>query len=476
MGIVFGTSGWRAIIADEFTVANVRLVTEAIVAEFEAQGADPARGLVIGYDTRFLSERFAAECAAELGRLGWMGYLTTRETPTPTLSYAIRTQQAVGGINFTASHNPAQYNGMKLSTSDGAPALPELTRAVEARIGQLMAMEGADARRRAASRSAVVGKTVMHDPRRTYLEDLTTKIDFATIAGAHLRLAYDPLWGTGRGYVDTILREQGCEVLTVHDERDVLFGGNSPEPSERNLAEMRALILEEKLALGVATDGDADRFGFIDRDGSFLSANHILALVFDYLCQTRPTLAGGVARSVATTHLLDRLARHYGRELYETPVGFKYIGEMIIEDRLLLGGEESAGMTIKGHLPEKDGILACLLVVEMMAARQASLGEMIEDLFHRHGALYSERVGVRLTPEVQARLSARLAADPPTKIGAWQVVDVNRADGVKYLFEDGSWLLLRLSGTEPVVRCYAESHSKKDLEVLLETGSQFVRQ
>jgi phosphoglucomutase len=425
--------------------------------------------VIIGYDTRFLSERFAAESAAELTRIGWRAYLTTRETPTPTISHAIRAHRAAGGINFTASHNPPQYNGMKLSTADGAPALPELTQAVEARIGQ-MSNEGEQGAGGGANQSVI-----MLDPKGAYLADLESKIDFGKIEQAGLRLAYDPLWGTGRGYLDEVLRAHGCEVQTVHDERDVLFGGNSPEPSERNLAEMRELILEKKLALGVATDGDADRFGFVDRDGSFVSANHILALVCDYLCETRPSLQGGIARSVATTHLLDRVAAHYDRAVYETPVGFKYIGEMIIEDRLLLGGEESAGLTIKRHLPEKDGILACLLVVEMMAVRQASLREMIEALFHRHGALYSERVGVRLTQEVQSRLSARLAADPPTKIGAWTVVDVNRADGVKYLFDDGSWLLLRMSGTEPVVRCYAESHSQKDLEVLLETGSQFVR-
>jgi phosphoglucomutase len=473
MGITFGTSGWRAIIADEFTMANVRLVTRAIARELESRGGDPAQGLIIGYDTRFLSERFAAECAAELTGMGWRAYLTTRETPTPTISYAIRSHRAVGGINFTASHNPPQYNGMKLSTSDGAPALPELTQAVESRIGEMRS--AGEERRGARTAGGASPSTILLDPKGAYLADLESKIDFGKIEAAGLRLAYDPLWGTGRGYLDEALRAHGCEVRSVHDERDVLFGGNSPEPSERNLAEMRELILAEKLALGVATDGDADRFGFVDRDGSFVSANHILALVCDYLCETRPTMAGGIARSVATTHLLDRVARHYQREVYETPVGFKYIGEMIIEDRLLLGGEESAGLTIKGHLPEKDGILACLLVVEMMAVRQVSLREMIDTLFHRHGALYSERVGVRLTPEVQSRLTARLAADPPSKIGAWRVVDVNRADGVKYLFDDGSWLLLRMSGTEPVVRCYAESHSEKDLEVLLETGSQFVR-
>ena len=467
MAITFGTSGWRAIIADEFTMANVRLVTRAIASVLHEESAGGS--IVVGYDTRFMSERFAAECGAELAAMGLTAYLTTRETPTPTISYAIRTKKARGGINFTASHNPPQYNGMKFSTADGAPALPEVTQRVEKRIAEMQAGTASFAGTGSA------GEVVMLDPREDYLLDLTGKINFGKIAAANLKLAYDPLWGTGRGYLDEVLRRNGCEVRTVHDYRDVLFGGYSPEPSEKNLAEMRELILTNKLALGISTDVDADRFGFIDRDGTFVSANHILALVLDYLCETRPHWTGGMARSVATTHLVDRVAKHYGRETYETPVGFKFIGEMINEDKIILGGEESAGLTIKGHFPEKDGILACLLVVEMVAARGASLGEMIESLFHKHGALYSERVGIKLTPEVKERLQKRLAADPPATIGGWKVTEVNRMDGVKYIFDDGSWLLLRMSGTEPVVRCYAETHSKKDLEVLLETGSQFVR-
>lgn len=466
MGITFGTSGWRAIIADEFTLDNVRLVTRAIASVINESGA--GGNFIVGYDTRFLSERFAAVCAAELAELGFQAYLTTRETPTPTISYAIRTKQAKGGINFTASHNPPQYNGMKLSTADGAPALPEVTKRVEQRIAEMQAGNSA------VGTAAAPGQVIEFNPLEDYLADLATKIDFAKIAQAKLKLAYDPLWGTGRGYLDEVLRRNGCEVQTVHDYRDVLFGGYSPEPSERNLAEMRKLVLDQKLALGVATDGDADRFGFIDRDGTFMSANHVLALVLDYLCESRPTWSGGMARSVATTHLVDKVAKRHGRETFETPVGFKFIGELINEDKIILGGEESAGLTIKGHFPEKDGILACLLVVEMVASRGASLGEMLEELFRKDGALYSERVGVKLTPEVKDRLQKRLSAEAPDSIGGRRVVEVNRMDGVKYIFDDGSWMLLRMSGTEPVVRCYAETHSKKDLEVLLETGSQFV--
>jgi alpha-D-glucose phosphate-specific phosphoglucomutase len=469
MSITFGTSGWRAVIADEFTLENVRLVTSAIASVLNEESTGGS--VIVGYDTRFLSERFAAECATELAGLGFEAYLTTRETPTPTISYAIRTKGARGGINFTASHNPPQYNGMKFSTADGAPALPEVTKKIEERIAEYQ-LGGAGKAQKPERKSAA--EPIALDPREDYLNDLGAKIDFTKIASAKLKLAYDSLWGTGRGYLDEVLRRRGCEVYTVHDYRDVLFGGHSPEPSEKNLGEMRQLVLDKKLALGVSTDGDADRFGFIDRDGSFVSANHILALVLDYLCETRPAWTGGVARSVATTHLLDRIAQRNGRQVYETPVGFKFIGELINQDKIILGGEESAGLTVKGHFPEKDGILACLLVVEMVAARGASLGEMLEELFRKDGALYSERVGIKLTPEVKSRLQKRLSSDPPDTIGGRRVAEVNRMDGVKYIFDDGSWMLLRMSGTEPVVRCYAETNTRKELEVLIETGSKFV--
>jgi phosphoglucomutase len=415
-----------------------------------------------------LSEKFAAECATEFAELGFESYLTTRDTPTPVISHAIRTKGARGGINFTASHNPPQYNGMKFSTADGAPALPEVTKKIEERITEF---QSGRAGKPGGKNSA---EAITLDPREDYLKDLGARVDFAKIASAGLKLAYDPLWGTGRGYLDEVLRRHECEVSVVHDYRDVLFGGHSPEPSEKNLAELRQFVLDKGLALGISTDGDADRFGFIDRDGSFVAANYVLALILDYLCEMRPNWTGGVARSVATTHLVDRVAKRRGRQVYETPVGFKFIGELVNQDKIILGGEESAGLTVKGHFPEKDGILACLLVTEMVASRGASLGEMLEELFRKDGALYSDRAGIKLTPEVKDRLQKRLSSDPPDSIGGRRIAEVNRMDGVKYIFDDGSWILLRMSGTEPLVRCYAETNTKKDLEVLIETGSKFV--
>jgi phosphoglucomutase len=464
MSIRFGTSGWRAVIADEFTFAGVRSVTSAICSHFKSTNlADKL--MVVGYDTRFLGERFAEECANVISENAFRVLLCDEPVPTPTISHVIRTNGAICGINFTASHNPPEYNGMKLSTSDGAPALPEITRNVE------------DIIKRTASKSVPAKPATANDfqkfaARPGYLEDLSTKIKFDLIAQAAGRYAYDPLWGTGRGYLDEVLRTHGLEVETIHDWRDVLFGGRSPEPEASHLDELRQVVLSKGCTLGLATDGDSDRFGIIDANGSFITPNQLIALLFDYLVESRKW-TGGAARSVATSHLVDRVAEARGLPVYETPVGFKYIGELINENKIVIGGEESAGLSIKGHYPEKDGILACLLAAEAVAARGASLTEQLDELYGRVGKLESGRIGIRLTPEIMESLSDKLKQDPK-EIGGRRVERTNRLDGVKFIFADGSWLLMRPSGTEPVVRIYAESESAKDLEVLLEQGHKFL--
>jgi phosphoglucomutase len=356
---------------------------------------------------------------------------------------------------------------MKLSTADGAPALPEVTKSVEGLLNETIA--GSIPQQAA---QAGLAETETHSPRADYLADLEKKVDFDVIEKAGGRYAYDPLWGTGRGYLDTALRNRGLEVLTIHDWRDVLFGGRAPEPEASHLDELREVVLTKKCVLGLATDGDGDRFGVVDSDGTFITPNQLIALLFDYLAESR-NWTGGVARSVATSHLVDRVAKERGRTVYETPVGFKYIGELINEDKIILGGEESAGLSIKGHYPEKDGILACLLAAEAVAARGASLTRQLADLYARIGKLQSGKIGVRLTPELMASLSERLSRDP-SAIGGRPVVQTNRIDGVKFIFGDGSWLLMRPSGTEPLVRIYAESESEKDLEVLLEQGRKYL--
>ncbi|HEX8707132.1 MAG TPA: phosphoglucomutase/phosphomannomutase family protein [Pyrinomonadaceae bacterium] len=467
MAIRFGTSGWRAIIADEFTFTGVRQVTRAICEQLRASGQGDGSLIIVGYDTRFLGEQFAAECVREISARKFRAFLCSHPVPTPTISHAIRSTGAVGGINFTASHNPPEYNGMKFSTADGAPALPDITKQVEQLVGWIQ-QRGAE-----RSQSPVTeGGSESYDPRPAYLADLGSKINFDLLARAGGRYAYDPLWGTGRGYLDEALRAHGLEVETIHDWRDVMFGGRSPEPEASHLDELREAVARGSCVLGLATDGDADRFGVLDADGTFITPNQLIALLFDYLAESRGWTEG-VARSVATSHLVDRVAEARGLALYETPVGFKFIGELINEDKIILGGEESAGLSIKGHYPEKDGILACLLAAEAVAARGASLSEQLENLYGRVGRLESGRVGVRLTPEIAASLPEKLKQEP-TVIGGRRIARTNRIDGVKFIFEDGSWLLMRPSGTEPVVRVYAESESEKDLEVLLEQGRKYL--
>ena len=466
MPIKFGTSGWRAIIADEFTFAHVRLVTRSICNYLSSTGSEDGTSLVVSYDTRFLGEKFAAQCVEELSNYGLNAIFCDQPTPTPTISHTIRERGAAGGINFTASHNPPEYNGMKFSTADGAPALPEATRQVEQLISNAQPESGG------ATGNKNVGKIEVYDPRPSYIADLEKKLRFDVIARAGGSYAYDPLWGTGRGYLDKALRDHGLEVETIHDWRDVLFGGRSPEPDDAHLDELRAAMKRRGCVLGLATDGDGDRFGVLDADGTFITPNRLIPLLFDYLADSRGW-TGGVARSVATSHLVDRVAEARGLPLYETPVGFKFIGELINEDKIILGGEESAGLSIRGHYPEKDGILACLLAAEAVAARGASLTEQLNDLYARVGRLETGRIGVRLTPDILATLPDKLKRDPEA-IGGRRVVRANRSDGVKFIFEDGSWLLLRPSGTEPLVRIYAESESEKELEVLLEQGRKYL--
>jgi phosphomannomutase len=459
--IRFGTSGWRAIIAEEFTVANVRRVVGAI-ARYVVSTAGGRPSLVVGYDPRFLSERFAGLAAEVAAQHGIHCYLSPDCVPTPTVAFAIRQQKADGGINFTASHNPAEYNGIKFSMANGAPALPEVTKKIEAEI---------------ASPSAVTlpespAPIERADLRPAYLDELAQKVNLEVIRSANLRLVYDPLYGAGRGYLDGLLARAGVKVVSLHGTRDVLFGGHPPDPADEYLGELRQAMAETGAHLGLATDGDADRFGILDEGGTFVSPNHILALLLDYLIESR-RWPGGVAKSVATTHLLNAVAEHHRIPLYETPVGFKYIGELIEQDQLILGGEESAGMSIRRHVPEKDGILACLLTAEMVASRRAPLAAQLRELFRKVGGYYPGRWNVPLTEPVRIRFTERSRAEYSSFEGR-RVTKTDRTDGLKLLLEDGSWVLFRLSGTEPVCRLYCEARSEQGLEELAAAARRFL--
>lgn len=460
--IHFGTSGWRAIVADEFTLPNIRRAVAGI-ARYVAKQPGNHRVLV-GRDPRFLGEMFVEESARLLAAHGIVPEVIPEPAPTPAIAYAVRRRKTSGAINFTASHNPPEYNGIKFSTPDGAPALPEVTRQIEAEIAAL----GDDVP--AAPAEARPFDTV--DVKPDYLQRLDELLDLKAVAKANLRIVVDPFWGAGRGYAQQILTAHGVPAVSVHDYRDVLFGGHAPEPDGPLLDDCRAKMRETNAALGIASDGDADRFGIVDRDGAFIQPNYVIALLFDYLVESRGW-RNGVAKSVATTNLINALAERHNVPLYETPVGFKYIGELINQDKIAIGGEESAGLTIRGHVPEKDGILAGLLVAEMVAVRGKSLGEQLHDLFAKVGSFYPVRENFHLTQQAKDKFTEKLKTDP-TELDGRRVSKIVRTDGLKLIFQDGSWVCYRLSGTEPVVRAYTEARTKEDSARLTKAAEQWV--
>ena len=462
--IKFGTSGWRAIIADEFTFANVRLATEAIGRYTKRR--KPSATLLVGYDTRFASEDFGREVARVLSSQNIRVRLCSQAVPTPAVAFTIVHDKLDGAINITASHNPGEYNGLKFSTPDGAPALPEVTSEIEKEIVEL---QKSNWEFTAKPNDSLIEKV---DIGPAYLRDLATKIDLNKIRNANIGLAYDALHGSGAGYLDGLLRQENIPIMALHTNRDVYFGGHHPEPADEQLGELKVVMKKNWLKLGLATDGDADRFGILDEGAEFIYPNELISMLLDYLIESRGW-PGGVARTVATTHLIDRVAKLHKREVLETPVGFKYIGEYIKEGKIVLGGEESAGLSIRGHVPEKDGILACLLITEMLASRGKSLKNQLKDLFSKVGEVYNRRLNVKLDPAISARVKQKIASDVHEFHGR-RVREQNRVDGLKLLFDDGSWALMRPSGTEPVVRYYAESTSTEDLDKLLEYGRQWI--
>lgn len=463
--IRFGTSGWRGIIGDDFTFDSVRIATQGI-ANYLKKSGQKGSGVIVAYDTRFLSEKFASAAARILAFNDIKAFLCTRDVPTPCVSFETIRRKAMGAINFTASHNPPEYNGLKFSTANGAPALPEVTQQIELEI---QAVQKKDERLDVYEKTELIEEI---DPKDRYLHELRQKVDVEAIRSSGLRIAIDALYGTSRDYLDYFLLESGVEVKIIHNFRDPYFGGFSPECSEKNLTDLRQVVTEEKFDLGLATDGDADRFGIIDERSRFVPANTIIALLALYLKRYRD-IPGGLARSVATSHLMDAIARKLDVPLYETPVGFKYIGELILADRIALGGEESAGMSMYRHLPEKDGILACLLVAEMVARTGKKLGQLSEELVEEFGPFHSKRVDLKLTPHIRESVAAKLA-NPPDQLEGMEVREVNTIDGVKLVFDDRTWLLFRLSGTEPVVRLYAEASNQKDLRHLIDAARKFV--
>ncbi len=470
--IKFGTAGWRAVISDEFTIGNVRLVTQAIANYIKEQATSDKREVVVGYDTRFMSENFAKVSSTVLAANGIKALITTRDVPTPAFAYEILKKGTLGGINFTASHNPPEYNGIKFSPSWGGPALPETTNAIEKNCALLMEGESS-VRDISWEKGKEKGLIEYVNPRPKYINRINELVNLEAIKKAKLKVAVDLLYGTGRDYLDAILKQAGCEVKVLHNWRDVLFGGSPPEPSSLYLGELVKMVKEEKCALGLATDGDSDRFGIIDRDGTFISPNQVLALLLNHLVKTR-NWKGVVARSVMTTSFVDAIARIHDIQVKETPVGFKYIAQVMRQNGMVIGGEESGGLTIQGHIPEKDGILACLLIAEMVAFEGKSIGEILDGLYRKVGLFLGERINFHLKENEIENLKAKLKKDLPQEIAGLKVDKTVNIDGLKFILSDRSWLGIRLSGTEPVVRLYVEADEAEKLEKLKEAGKRLI--
>jgi len=457
--IKFGTSGWRDIIARDFTFDNVRLAAQAIAQYLNAEIRNEQSPLhfreptvILGHDTRFLGREFSLAAAEVLAANDLEPLLCDRDTPTPVIAHSIRHRRAAGGINFTASHNPPEYQGLKFSTWNGAPATPEVTSKLQA---ENFSFKG-----------AVIGtyECRLFNPQPDYFKQLRKLVEFNVLKKARLKAAVDFSYGTGRGYLDKLLEGAGATVTSFHDELNPLFGGHHPEPNAENMREVRQFVRRGGAQIGLGLDGDADRFGIVDRDGTWLTPNQVLTLTLYHLKKNRGW-TGAVVRTVPSSHQVDAVAEMLGVKVHETPVGFKYIGALMESEPIIVGGEESGGLSVKGHVPEKDGILACLLMAELVATEGKALGQILTDLSKKIGGFHTDRINISFAPEMKQALLTRLGSGL-TGIGPFPVQKFITTDGYKFLLPGGEWVAFRASGTEPLIRCYIEAKSKSNLKKL----------
>lgn len=455
-GIRFGTDGWRAVMNDEFILANVRRVAWAI-ADHILVGQGAGAEIVIAHDTRFFAEEFAQACARVCVARGLAVRMAGRPLPTPLAAFAVKHYQTAGAIMLTASHNPAIYGGMKFIPDYAGPATPEITASIEARIAE--APEDIPV----AFGEFLMGECEPYDP---YKEHVAGLLDLESIADARPSVLVDPMHGAGQGVLSSLLTQFGCEVREMHSGRDVMFGGILPDPSKENLAFLARAVRHGGYSLGLGLDGDADRFGVIDSEGEYLAANDLVSLFAVHLARNRGR-QGAIVRTVATTHRLDSIARIMGLELKETPVGFKYIAQTMLAEPVLIGGEESGGVSIGGHIPEKDGVLANLLAVEVYSAGGGlPLSRMLQALEEETGPRVFRRMDLHVPEDRKAGMIDSLKDEPPERVGPWAVTDVRTVDGVKLVMEGDRWLLARPSGTEPLLRVYLEAESPEGLSEL----------
>ncbi len=480
MAIKFGTDGWRAVMSDTFTFANLRQLAQAIADAVAAEswlngdvnGSKLNKNtMVVGFDTRFLSDRFAVDVARVFAANGFKVFLAQADSPTPVISYAIRNLKAIGGVMITASHNAPRYNGIKLKAAFGGSALPEQCRQVEVYLNDNEAQ--ARGPNLMDYQQAKELKLIQRfNPLPAYQEHIRSIIDFDLIADNPQRIVVDSMYGSGRGTISAVLQGTGCEVTEVRGEMNPGFGGVHPEPIAKNLGALAGAISMGLGSFGLATDGDADRIGAMDERGNFVDPHKIMALTLKYLVEKKK-LKGSVVRTVSTTRMIDRLAKRYGLTVHETPVGFNHIADYMLHDDVLIGGEESGGISFKGHIPEGDGILMGLILVELIAESGKTLYELVEELLEDVGPAEYERRDLRLSsPVSKTKMVERLQQEAPKTLGGKSLVEVSTSDGVKYIFEDDSWLLIRPSGTEPVLRVYAEGRSKEMVKEMLAYGEK----
>ncbi|MEW6619438.1 MAG: phosphoglucomutase/phosphomannomutase family protein [bacterium] len=460
--------GWRTIIGDGFTFDSVRILAQAI-ADYIKERTKIKRDVVIGYDSRFLSDKFAQIVASVLAGNGLKVWMTNRPTPTPVIAYELLKRESGGGVNITASHNPPEYSGMKcFSTLKGGWKYALINKEIKERFLSLPLKKVKEI----SYEQGIEAKSIcLIDPMEDYLKYLKSLVDIDLFKKANLKVVINPMHGTACGYLERIFKEIGCECIALNTKMDPLFGGSPPDPSEVTLKDTAELVVKNSAHLGLATDGDADRFGVVDEKGIYLDPNKVFALILFYLLKTKGW-KGKVAKTITVTHLVDAICKKYHCSLIETSIGFKYIGEAI-QEGAIIGGEESGGMAVKGHIPEKDGILGCLLMAEMVAVEKKPLSKILQELYAEFGTFFYKKMSLYVTDKERELFLMKLTNNPPTEfagIAVKRVVSEN-----KFILEDGSWVTLRASQTEPVIRCYAETNNNHKLEKMLESGSKFIK-
>jgi alpha-D-glucose phosphate-specific phosphoglucomutase len=463
--IKFGTDGWRGIIAQDFTFDNVRACSQA-VADYLKQADLSQRGLVIGYDNRFASEDFAQAAAEVVAANGIKVYLGPRAAPTPTVSYGVLAQKTGGAIIITASHNPAIWNGFKLKTADGASAPAEVTAEIEKRLSTITTDK---IKRLPLPQALDQGMVAYLDPAPGYIKQLNKLIDTKPIRQSKLKVIFDPMYGAGAGYLKTILGGGAIELKEINGERNPLFPGIQPEPIAANLNKLLATVKKEKADVGLATDGDADRVGIVDEKGNFLTQLQVFALLCLYLLEVRGE-RGPMVRTITSTTMVDRLGELFKVPVFETPVGFKYVAPVMEAKDAIIGGEESGGYGFRGHMPERDGLLAGIFFLDFMLKTGKTPSQLLDYLYNKVGPHYYQRRDFGFPEAKRQAIIKGVKDNLPTSIEEVKVVKVNDSDGFHLTLADTSWLLIRFSGTEPVLRIYAESDSQARVKKLLELG------